>query len=105
MTRFLHAHRVAATLAFSAVAVAMGGVVMAACAPGLPEPESEGAKLYVQYCSGEGCHGPIPPQSGGPGYWRNQYDRMLPIMEDAGWVLPDPEQDRTIRAYLEKYAG
>jgi hypothetical protein len=104
MTRFLQ-HRVSLTLWIAAFGLAGAGGMMAGCAGGLPEPESEGAKLYVQFCSGEGCHGPIPPQRGGKGYWRNQYDRMLPMMKDAGWVLPDAGQDRKIREYLERNAG
>lgn len=104
MNRFLQRH-VSLALAVVAVGITATAMVMAGCGGKLPEPESEGAKLYVQYCSGEGCHGPIPPQSGGRGYWRNQYDRMLPIMEKAGWVLPDPEQDRKIRDYLTRFAS
>lgn len=104
MIRFLQRH-VSLTLSIFAVGLVGTGIGMAGCAPGLPEPESEGAQLYVQFCSGEGCHGPIPPQGGGKGYWRNQYDRMLPIMKDAGWVLPDAEQDRKIRDYLARFAG
>jgi hypothetical protein len=75
-----------------------------ACGPELPEPESKGAKLYVEYCSGSGCHDPIPPQVDSMGYWNNQYDRMLVLMTDQGWKLPSPEEDRIIRAYLEKHA-
>jgi hypothetical protein len=80
-------------------------VVLAACGAKLPEPESEGAQLYVQYCSGQGCHGPIPPQQDSIGYWNNQYDRMIVLMRtEWGWPLPDAEQDRKIRDYLEKHA-
>jgi hypothetical protein len=104
MIRFLQRH-VPLTLWMVALALVGTGVTMAGCAPGLPEPESEGAQLYVQYCSGEGCHSPIPPQGGGKGYWRNQYDRMLPIMDDAGWELPDSEQERKIREYLARFAS
>ena len=91
-------------LAFGLVMLSVG-LVMAGCAPGLPEPESEDAKLYVQFCSGEGCHGAIPPQGGGRGYWRNQYTRMIDIMKTQGWPLPNAEQERKIRDYLERNAG
>jgi len=104
MNRFLQRH-VSLALALAAFSLALIGGAMAGCGAKLPEPESEGARLYVQYCSGEGCHGPIPPQGGGRGYWRNQYDRMLPIMRDAGWDLPDAEEDRKIREYLTKFAS
>jgi hypothetical protein len=78
---------------------------LAGCTQELPEPDSEGARLYVQYCSGEGCHGAIPPQTGGPGYWRNQYTRMLDIMRDRGWPIPDEPQEEKILDYLQRHAG
>jgi len=74
------------------------------CAPSLPEPESEEAQLYVKYCSGSGCHDPIPPQVDSPGYWNNQYDRMIILMRDEGWPLPNPEEDRKIRDYIQRHA-
>lgn len=79
-------------------------MTMAACGAKLPEPESEGAQLYVQYCSGSGCHDPIPPQVDSIGYWNNQYDRMIILMRDQGWRLPGPTEDRKIRDYIEKHA-
>ena len=104
MIRFLQ-ERAPVILTLAGAVLLIATVVMAGCARGLPEPESEGAVLYVQFCSGSGCHDPIPPQSGGKGYWRIQYDRMLPIMQKAGWTLPDEEQDRKIREYLARFAG
>ena len=93
------------TRAGIAVMLAVGLLMgLAACGAKLPEPESEGAQLYVEYCSGQGCHGPIPPQTDSMGYWNNQYDRMIVLMRDKGWKLPNPEQDRKIRAYIEKHA-
>jgi hypothetical protein len=80
------------------------GLVVAGCGASLPEPESEGAQLYVKYCSGSGCHGPIPPQVDTMGYWNNQYDRMIVLMREENWPLPSPEEDRKIRAYIEKHA-
>ena len=104
MMRSLQRH-VSGVLAACALGLVGVGAGMAGCAPSLPEPESEGAQLYVQYCSGEGCHGAIPPQTGGPGYWRNQYTRMLDLMREQGWPLPDAEKDRKIRDYLQRHAG
>lgn len=104
MNQILH-RNVSLSLALLALATLGLGLVMAGCAPGLPEPESEDAKLYVQFCSGEGCHGAIPPQSGSPGYWRNQYPRMITLMKESGWALPNPEQDEKIRAYLKRFAS
>ncbi len=87
--------------------VLLGGIgflLLAGCAPELPEPESEGARLYVRYCSGSGCHDPIPPQTDSIGYWNNQYERMLGTMQRAGRALPNSTEDAAIRAYIEKYA-
>ena len=70
----------------------------------LPEPESRPAKLYVQYCSGSGCHGPIPPQRDAWGIWEYQYDRMIDLMKRQGWPLPSPAEDQEIRDYIKKFA-
>ncbi|HKK72106.1 MAG TPA: hypothetical protein VKA86_12865 [Candidatus Krumholzibacteria bacterium] len=88
----------------SAFGLLVLGIVVAGCGASLPEPESESAQLYVKYCSGSGCHGPIPPQVDTMGYWNNQYDRMIVLMKDENWPLPTPEEDRKIRAYIEKHA-
>ena len=84
--------------------VALLFVVVSGCGAELPEPESEEAQLYVKYCSGSGCHDPIPPQVDSMGYWNNQYDRMIILMRDEGWQLPTPEEDRKIRDYIERHA-
>jgi hypothetical protein len=90
----------------AAVAAALlAGVLAAGCGPKLPEPETRAAQLYVKYCSGSGCHGPIPPQRDIARYWDLQTDRMLVLMREQGWALPTPEEDREIRAYLHKHAA
>ena len=104
MNRSLQKH-VSSVLAGLALLLLVTGLLMAGCAPGLPEPESEDAKLYVEFCSGNGCHGPIPQQGSGRGYWRNQYTRMIDLMKTQGSPLPNPEQDRKIRDYLKRNAG
>ncbi len=86
-------------LVFSTVALVVG------CGPELPDPESPAAQLYVNYCSGSGCHDPIPPQIDSPGYWNNQYERMIILMRDRGHRLPSPKEDKMIRAYLEENAS
>ena len=91
-----------ASVAFAAVV--LGLITLVACAKGLPDPESEEAQLYTRYCSGAGCHDPIPPGTDSMGYWNNQYDRMIELMRDQSWPLPSPEEDAKIRAYIEKYA-
>lgn len=75
-----------------------------ACGHSLPEPESEAAQLYVAYCSGSGCHGPIPPQGSPPKYWEIQYDRMLLTMQQSQRALPSEEQGRVILDYLQRHA-
>jgi hypothetical protein len=76
----------------------------AGCGPELPEPESHSAQLYVQYCSGSGCHSAIPPQRSSFAIWQNQYQRMLGIMTDQGWTLPNASEEKEILEYLRKYS-
>lgn len=80
-------------------------VALMACGQKLPEPESPAAQLYVQYCSGSGCHDPIPPQVDSKGYWDNQYQRMIVLMRDRGLPLPSQSEDAMIREYLAKNAS
>jgi hypothetical protein len=96
-----------ARISFGSIVVMGLTIVLSlvACAPKLPEPESKPAKLYVQYCAGAGCHDPIPPQRDSIGYWNSQYDRMIVLMRDKGMALPNAEEDRLMREYLEKYAS
>ncbi len=75
-----------------------------ACSPKLPEPESRAARLYVTYCSGKGCHDPIPPRRGGREYWNDQTRRMLELMRQHGRPLPTPEEQAQIDAYLRRHA-
>ena len=79
-------------------------LMLYACTRSLPEPESEGAQLYPQYCSGSGCHGPIPPERGGERYWVNQTERMLQIMARASMSLPTAQQKSVILEYLFRNA-
>lgn len=104
MTRFLLRH-LPTLFAVAAAGLVLSGLIMGGCAPGLPEPESPDALLYVRYCSSAGCHGAIPPQGGSKGYWKMQYPRMLQTMETAGHPLPNADEDRKIRAYLARFAS
>ena len=90
---------------WSLVAVGLFGMMLFACAKqSLPEPESQGAKLYVKYCSNEGCHSPIPPQESSFPYWRNQYARWSANLKQKGMAYPSPQEDEIILAYLQKHA-
>jgi hypothetical protein len=76
----------------------------AGCSRELPEPESRGARLYAKFCSGEGCHDAIPPARGGARYWDVQYRRMLELMRQQRFPLPDAVEEREILAYLHRHA-
>ncbi len=90
-------------LLFLALAVFLA--TLFACAKhSIPEPESEGAKLYVQYCSGSGCHDPIPPQQSSFGYWQTQYKRWSDTLRADGVSAPNAAEDEIILAWLKKHA-
>jgi len=89
------------------VACAFGAFVigLVACASQeLPEPESEDARLYVQYCAGSGCHDPIPPQGSSVGYWNQQFRRMLVLMVKSGSPMPNEAEQERILDYLRRNA-
>ncbi|MSR83451.1 MAG: hypothetical protein EXS58_11095 [Candidatus Latescibacteria bacterium] len=81
------------------------GLLLAlSCSSKLPEPESRPAQLYRQYCSGKGCHDPIPPKRGGTQYWELQHKRMLELMRQQGRDLPSLAQQEEILSYLRRHA-
>jgi hypothetical protein len=98
--------RTEATIWLSAIGIvgAISATLLPGCGGKLPEPESRPAQLYVQYCSGRGCHSPIPPQSDVANKWKLQTDRMLALMRERGAPLPSPEEEQEIREYLRKHA-
>jgi hypothetical protein len=81
------------------------GALAGCAAQELPEPESRGAQLYVRYCSGSGCHDPIPPQRDTVGYWENQYERMIKEFNAPNGLMPTPEEGRVVQEYLRKHAA
>ena len=88
-----------------AIAVtAFVGWMMACAKASIPEPESQGAKLYVKYCSAQGCHDPIPPQGSSYPYWKNQYARWSGKLRQSGGAAPTAQEDQVILAWLKKYA-
>lgn len=80
------------------------GCLYACAKQSIPEPESEGAQLYVHYCSASGCHEPIPPQQSSYGYWQNQYKRWSDNLRREGREAPSPAEDEIIMAWLKKHA-
>lgn len=80
------------------------GGLFACAKQSIPEPESEGAQLYVQYCSASGCHDPIPPQQSSFGYWQNQYKRWSDTLRQDGNPAPNAAEDEIILAWLKKHA-
>ncbi|MCC7262205.1 MAG: hypothetical protein IT369_06755 [Candidatus Latescibacteria bacterium] len=85
--------------------LAAAGLCLAlGCGSKLPEPESRPARLYVQYCSGKGCHDAIPPKRGGTQYWEMQNKRMMELMRRQGSPLPSPAEEQEILAYLRRHA-
>lgn len=81
------------------------GLLLAlSCGSKLPEPESHPAQLYRQYCSGKGCHDPIPPRRGGAQYWELQHKRMLELMRQQGRDLPSLAEQEEILSYLRRHA-
>ena len=79
-------------------------VLAVSCGRDLPEPESRGAALYVRYCSGKGCHDPIPPGRAGARYWDREYERMLVLMRKQSNALPSSEEQVEIIDYLHRNA-
>ena len=84
-------------------------------APGqLPEPNSRGARLTVQYCVQ--CHNLVNPAMHHAEKWPRIVERMLPRMQGAGNLgplmhdlmagvrNPSGEEQRVLVAYLQKHA-
>ena len=80
----------------------------------LPEPNSRGAQLTIQYCVQ--CHNLPNPAMHHAARWRGIVDRMVPRMQGkgnmgklmadmmAGVKSPAPDEVRNIVAYLRKHA-
>jgi len=87
-------------IAFLPIAFVLG---LAACNPKLPEPDSPGAVLYAQRCSG--CHRLYAPASMKFELWKFQVERMQGEMARRG-VEPLNDRDLPIVLdYLKRHAG
>lgn len=93
----------------------MGGMLPPGIAPEeLPDPEAEGARLLVRYCTG--CHGLPSPAGHTAREWPGVVDRMLArvrMMSRMGPMMrrmrgdidvPGARQRRTLLSYLEANA-
>jgi hypothetical protein len=81
--------------------VALLGV--AACNASLPEPESPGARLYTERCSG--CHRLYAPQTMKPEMWRITVKRMQGEMARRGVKPLDESETAVLLSYLEHHSG
>jgi cytochrome c5 len=75
----------------------------AACSPPLPEPESEGAKLYASRCNT--CHRVFAPSSLKYEMWKMQVDRMQGEMVRHGMPPLTTEERDVVLDYLKRHSG
>lgn len=68
----------------------------------LPEPESAGAKLLLEFCSD--CHAHPHPSKHVKGEWKSIVWRMNDNRTTDGLVSLTDEQTKTLIDYLDKYA-
>jgi len=86
-----------------ALAVALFVVGGVGCDARLPEPETRGAVLYQQRCSG--CHRLYAPSLLKPEMWRVMVDRMQGELVRRGLPPLDAKERETVLAYLEKHGS
>jgi mono/diheme cytochrome c family protein len=78
-------------------------VLVAACSPALPDPESAGAQIYQVRCSG--CHRLYDPGSMTAAMWEMQVNRMQPELARRA-VNPLTEQERhLVLSYLRAHSS
>ncbi len=78
-------------------------VGLGACSVQLPEPESEGAKLYTQRCNS--CHRLYAPASLKYEMWKIQLERMQGEMARRGQPPLTPQELAVVLDYLKRHAG
>jgi hypothetical protein len=78
-------------------------VAAAACDARLPEPDSPGARLYKERCSG--CHRLYAPQLMKPEMWRLTVKRMQGEMARRGFAPLDENESALLLSYLERHGG
>ena len=72
-------------------------------APEVIDPESPGAQVLVEYCSG--CHAPPGPASRTAGEWPGVVHRMQEQRRMRGFSPMTKEQIEVLVAYLQRHAG
>ncbi len=80
------------------------GLLLAACATGgaaIPEPESDGAKVFLAKCTK--CHSWPHPSRHSEGEWDHYLDLMGTEMEKRNMKFAKDDKE-SIRAYLHKHA-
>jgi len=85
---------------FLAAAAALS---LAACSPKLPEPESDGAKLYAARCNT--CHRVFAPGSLKFAMWKVQVERMQGEIVRHGMPPLTPDERHVLLDYLKRHSG
>jgi len=85
------------------ITVSCVAALASACGPSLPEPESAGARVLAQRCSG--CHRVYTPNTMTRPMWTLQLERMRGVLARAGVPWLSPEEERALESYLDQYAG
>jgi hypothetical protein len=83
-------------------AITVAGALMSACTR-LPEPESEGAKLYVERCAA--CHRAYNPGTMTSEMWKLVVARMQGVMSRNGLRPLSPEESTVLLDYLRRNSG
>lgn len=78
-------------------------VCLAACDTSLPEPESPGARLYAERCSG--CHRLYAPHSMKAEMWKLTVKRMQGELARRGLRPLDGSETALLLSYLERHSG
>lgn len=97
------AHNAAGKGAAAAVVVAAIAMWAAACSVKLPEPESEGAKLYAARC--DTCHRLYAPSALKFDMWKMKVEAMQGEMARRGIPPLNAKERDIVLDYLQRHAG
>ena len=78
-------------------------MLAAGCGPALPDPDSAGAHVLRERCGG--CHRVYAPGTMTREMWELQIGRMRGLYARRGMPWLTPDEERTLREYLEAHAG